>query len=240
MLRKIAMFVILLGSIGLQAQKQIVWFDAGLKAQYGPTGFYNSKMAATGSGYNYAIATGYSLGGKLGINWEYNGLAIDVMTSNFNQLFTDSPSDNDVNYNWRSLDIYTLFRNAKNLGYFEVGPKISLINEVKETENNTTTAVTESYNKNVVSGVLGFGMNLFGQKDGRFSGIIGARFEYGLTDFVSEAGKATGAPTRNAGFYSDGYAASNIAFAGLVFEFNWGIGYFGRAKCGARSKFIMF
>ena len=42
------------------------------------------------------------------------------------------------------------------------------------------------------------------------------------------------------GIYADGYKSSNVAFAGVVFELNWGIGYFGKAQCGARSKFIMF
>ena len=76
--------------------------------------------------------------------------------------------------------------------------------------------------------------------DGRFSGILGLRFEYALTDLDSEDGKKAGAPILDPSIYANGNKASNLAFAGVVFELNWGIGYFGKAQCGARSKFIMF
>ena len=240
-MKKLIFFLFLLTFFKVvQAQKQIVWFDAGLKAQYGATGFFNSAIADFGD-INYRIGTGYSFGGKLGINFRYNGLAIDVMYNNANQLFDDNNLNTTPEFNWKSLDIYTLFRHAKNLGYFEIGPKMSMVREV--TDNLSPGEVvadrTNYYNKNFFSGVIGFGANFIGN-DGAFSGILGLRFEYGLTDFVSSAGKDANAPLLNPAVYSNGYKTTAPAFAGVVFELNWGIGYFAKAQCGARSKFIRF
>jgi hypothetical protein len=231
-----------LSALTLKAQKQIVWFDTGIKAQYGATGLYNQAIADA-SNYDYTISTGYSYGGKIGINFAYNGLSIDVMKSRAQQEFqvnTGSGTQRITSVDWDALDIYALFRNAKNLGYFEIGPKVSFINKVTDNVDGSDTERTDSYNKNVYSGVIGFGANVLGN-DGRFSGILGLRFEYAFTDFVSAPGQDSFAPLRDASVYSaNGYKSSNIAFAGVVFEFNWGIGYYGKAQCGSRSKFIMF
>lgn len=223
-------------SLSMFGQKKIVWFDIGLKAQYGAAGLYNAAIADNDSKYDYKIGSGFSYGGKLGINFGYNGLSIDVMKSKASQSFDLTP----VTIDWESLDIYALFRHAKNLGYFEIGPKMSMINKVSNTRGNEKIEFAESlYNKQVFSGVVGFGANIMGN-DGRFSGILGLRFEYALTDLDSEDGKKVGVPILDPTIYANGNKASNLAFAGVVFELNWGIGYFGKAQCGARSKFIMF
>ncbi|MBK8623676.1 MAG: hypothetical protein IPN79_18450 [Saprospiraceae bacterium] len=224
----------------VHSQKQIVWFDAGLKAQYGATGFYNSAMGNF-SDLNYRIGTGYSFGGKIGINFRYNGLAIDVMYNKASQPFDYTVNDQQTNlqYDWNSIDVYALFRHAKNLGYFEIGPKISFVDNVSDNLGGVDQDRSPLYNKNFFSGVIGFGANIIGN-DGAFSGILGLRFEYGFTDFVNEDGKTLGAPLINPAVYTDGYKSTAPAFAGIVFEINWGIGYFAKAQCGARSKFIKF
>jgi|SRR5690606_19522193 len=238
MQKLILFFGLFLAVSGIQAQKQIVWFDAGLKAQYGATGFYNSAIGNYGD-INYRIGTGYSFGGKVGINFHFNGLAIDVMYNKATQIFDDNATDQTVEFEWKSLDIYALYRHAKNLGYFEIGPKMSLVQSVNDNIEGNSVDRTDLYNKNFFSGVIGFGANIIGN-DGAFSGILGLRFEYGLTDFVSDAGQTANAPLLNPAVYADGYKKTAPAFAGLVFELNWGIGYFAKAQCGARSKFIRF
>ncbi len=230
-------FLLLVASFSLFGQKKIVWFDLGLKGQYGGAGIYN-KALADDPQYGYTIGSGYGYGGKLGINFGYNGLAIDVIKSSAKQSFDRTP----VTVEWNSLDVYALYRNAKNMGYFEIGPKIAFIKkETLRSDNGPTVDQPEDYyNKNVISGVVGFGANIMGN-DGRFSGILGLRFEYGFTDLDSKTGKDAGAPVNERRVYDEnGVKSSNIAFAGVVFELNWGVGYFGKARCGARSKFIMF
>lgn len=237
-MKQILFLAILFSGLQLFGQKQIVWFDVGLKAQYGAAGLYN-KAIADSDAFDYNISTGYSYGGKLGINFGYSGLAIDIMKSTAKQEFEKTGSTTVPTVNWSALDIYALFRNSKNLGYFEIGPKISLINKVEDNIEGSVVDRTTSYNKNNIAGVMGFGANIMGN-DGRFSGILGLRFEYAFTDFVSAEGKTAQAPLRSQPVYAGGYKPSNVAFAGVVFELNWGIGYFGKAQCGARSKFIMF
>ncbi len=236
-MRSFSAFIFILLSFQFFAQKQIVWFDAGLKAQYGATGFYN-KAIADAAGFDYKIATGYSFGGKLGINFGFSGLAIEVMRSSAKQQFDDLTNKRITSINWSSTDIYALYRNAQNLGYFEIGPKISFISKVEDNAEGSIKESTQGYNTNNIAGVLGFGANIMGN-DGRFSGILGLRFEYAFTDFVVE-GSSLKTPLRTNSIFTSGYKPSNVAFAGLVFEINWGIGYFGKAQCGKRSKFIMF
>ncbi|MBK8519168.1 MAG: hypothetical protein IPL55_23645 [Saprospiraceae bacterium] len=219
------------------SQKQIVWFDAGLKVQYGAAGFYN-KAIADASSYDYKISKGYSFGGKLGVNFGFSGLAIDIMRSSAKQEFDNLNTKKLTSINWTSTDIYALYRNAQNLGYFEIGPKLSLISKVEDNTEGVKVERTDGYNSNNIAGVVGFGANIMGN-DGRFSGILGLRFEYAFTDFVVE-GSPLNTPLRDNTIFTKGYKPSNVAFAGVVFEINWGIGYFGKAQCGKRSKFIMF
>ncbi len=230
----------LFATLQMFGQKQIVWFDVGLKAQYGATGLYN-KAIVDSKDYNYKVSTGYSFGGKLGINFGYNGLAIDVMKSTAKQEFEIANGTALKTVNWSALDVYALFRNAKNLGYFEIGPKVSFLSKAEDDVDGSTVERTSDYNKNNIAGVIGFGANIMGN-DGRFSGILGLRFEYGITDMINASGAAStvNAPLRDAAVYANGYKKSNPVFAGVVFELNWGVGYFGKAQCGARSKFIMF
>ncbi len=236
-MRHLVILFITFSGLQLLAQKQIVWFDAGLKVQYGATGFYN-KAIADAPGFDYKIATGYSFGGKLGINFGFSGLAIDIMRSSAKQEFDNLTTKRLTTINWTSTDIYALYRNAQNLGYFEIGPKLSLISKVEDNAEGSVKESTQGYSKNNIAGVFGFGANVMGN-DGRFSGILGLRFEYAFTDFVVE-GSSLNTPLRDKSIFASGYKPSNVAFAGLVFEINWGIGYFGKAQCGKRSKFIMF
>ena len=227
-------------SVATFGQKEIVWFDVGLKAQYGFTGLYNSAIADS-EVYDYTISNGYSFGGKLGINFGYNGIAIDVMASNATQEFdiVEFPEARP-SIDWKALDVYVLYRNAKNLGYFEIGPKISFINAVEGSAPGVDPVdIKEEYNSNAISGVIGFGANVMGT-DGAFSGILGLRFEYGFTDMVSDFGKDAAAPLRDPSVYAEDYSSSIPIFAGVVFELNWGVGAFAVAQCGGRPKFIMF
>jgi len=228
-------------SVAAIAQKQLVWFDVGLKAQYGATGLFNSAIADSDN-VDYIISTGYGLGGKIGINFGYNGLAIDVMTSTGTQEFDNVMDNENANpkVDYKSLDVYLLYRNAKNLGYFEIGPKFSFVNSVEYTdEAGMARDVKEDYNSNFISGVVGFGANVMGT-DGAFSGILGLRFEYGFTNAVSDLGTDRAAPIYNPEVFVENEKSTNPIFAGVVFELNWGVGAFAVAQCGGRPKFIMF
>jgi hypothetical protein len=222
-------------AISAFGQKKIVWFDWGLKVQGGASGFFNSDISDNKDiNYELDLTNSYGLGAKLGINYDWGGLALEGMYFQGNQRFESLGNEIAPEFNWSSIDVYTLFKRNRNLGYIEIGPKVSFLSKMEADGVD----VTSSYNSPNFAGVLGFGANLIGS-DGAFTGMLGLRFEYQFTDFVSSDGKAINAPLSNISNFENN-ATTNPFFAGLVFELNWGIGYFGVAQCGQRSKFIMF
>jgi len=224
----------------LQSQKMDFWLDAGAKVQYGASMLYNSAIDSDPN-YDLTIANSSKVGGKLGINWNYTGISLDVMVGSMNGKYQDltGSGGDDIEVEVNSVDIYLLFRDARKKGYFEVGPKVSFLGDVKVGPQNGTKEIRnpELYEKNPMAAVLGFGTYVLGN-DGRFSGILGLRFEYGFSDIVSAQGAE---PTSRQPINYVGDASStNPIFAGIVFELNWGIGGVGQAKCGEKTKFIWF
>lgn len=236
-MKKILLFAFCLFAIASYGQKKIVWFDFGLKAQGGATGLLNSDISDSDAvNYELNLTNGFGLGAKLGMNFDYGGLALEGMYFNGTQTWETAAGQDKFapEMKFTTVDVYALYKSNKNLGYFEIGPKASFL--TKMTSDGAD--VTSDYNSPNFAGVLGFGANLIGS-DGAFTGMLGLRFEYGFTDIVSDGGRANQAPITTIPDVSTS-ASTNPFFAGLVFELNWGIGYFGVAQCGQRSKFIMF
>ena len=231
----LAAFLLVMGHIS--AQKKLVWFDTGIKAQVGASGLLNKNFVDSEEfDYTIGLTSGFGVGGRIGINKDYSGLSLEGMYVKGKQEM--KPADGSaLSYDWQSIDAYALFRNSKNLGYFEIGPKAQFLSKLNKTVGTTETDITSSFNKMNFAGVIGFGANLIGN-DGAFSGLLGLRFEYGFTDIVGKDFRTSA--TSPIGDPLLDYKSTNPWFAGLVFELNWGIGYFGVAQCGARSKFIMF
>lgn len=220
-------------------QKQIAWFDVGLKAMYGGSSILNSTaMDHSDVDYMFAFGNAYSFGGKFGINSGYNGLAIEAM---YNKADHELQILNDSYYapkmEWESYDLYLLFRNAQNLGFFEIGPKFSFIQKFsRANENGELVDIADDINSPGISGVLSFGVNVIGT-DGAFSGQIGIRAEYGFVDLIGDSGQANGEPYATIpNFYGGEYTKNTPIFVGLVFELNWGLGWYGVSQCGGRPK----
>lgn len=227
--------------ITLSAQKQIVWFDVGLRIQGGSSGILNQTIIdQTDTNYELAFTNSYGIGGRLGINKSYSGLSLEAMFNSFEQTFETQAGAANETVNWKSIDFYPLFRNAKNLGYFEIGPKISFLREFSDNAGND---IKENFSSTNIGAAVGFGAYILGT-DGAFSATLGLRFEYGFTNYTNADAPEGFTPigysfTDDTGATVEGNS-SNPFFAGLVFELNWGIGYFGVAQCGGRSKFMMF
>ncbi len=226
----------------MYGQKTYVWFDAGLKVQVGKTALFNQAIADSDL-VDYSLSNGFSYGGKFGINLgEGNsGFTFDLMFSDFKGEFENQDFMGQAEFNMKAMELYVLFRNEQNLSYFEIGPKFSFLRDasrrfIGEGLPGTSEDVTDQF-KNGITGVLGFGFNLIGT-DGAFTGKIGLRFEYGITDIVNDSGQALFAPLGIQEIYNEGYKGSHPIFAGVVFEINWGLGYFAKTKCGGRTKFF--
>lgn len=231
--------LVVLGTVAY-SQKEIAWFDAGLKVMYGTSHVINS-VAFDDKNLDYKIKFGnsFSFGGKFGVNRGYNGLALELLYSKADGQYEllDSPNASPE-INWNSLDLYILFRNAANLGFFEIGPKIGFLRGVNRTVGLDADPVAfEDYNGRQISGVLSFGANVIGT-DGGFSGQLGLRFEYGFTDLNSLDSPTAEPFAFQPNLLTTEYARSSPVFVGLVFELNFGLGYYGIAQCGARAKFF--
>ncbi len=243
MKKTILLALTLLVAFNLKSQKMEFWLDTGVKVQYGMSMLYNSAIGDDPN-WDYTITTSTKFGGKLGINWNYTGVSIDAMFGSLKGNFQNTPQGGgpDQVVKVSSADIYVLFRNARNKGYIELGPKMSFIGKVRsETVGpGTTTDSKDYFNSQAFAGVLGFGTYVLGN-DGRFSGILGLRFEYGFQDLINEDGRMAGDMMTRQPVNYVGEASSTIPiFAGIVFELNWGIGGVGQARCGEKSKFIWF
>ncbi len=236
------LFILLVGFYTSQvdAQKLDFWLDAGVKVQTGASMLFN-QAAGDDSNFDLTIATSTKLGGKLGINWNYTGVSFDVMVGSLNGVFQNTSGTNapDTEVSVNSVDVYVLFRDARKKGYFEIGPKVSFMGDVKSGPKGGSKEIInpDFYEKNPLAAVIGFGTYVIGN-DGRFSGILGLRFEYGFTDIVSSQGAEAG--NRQPVNYTGNISSTNPIFAGIVFELNWGIGGVGQARCGEKSKFIWF
>lgn len=225
------------------SQKMDFWLDAGLKVQSGATLFLNSAVGDDDN-WDFTFANTTKFGGKLGINWNHTGLSLDVMIGKTKGRFQNTVSGGgapDQEISLTTTDIYLLFRDARNKGYIELGPKMSLTSDVRRGDKGSDLTIVDSdntlYTKMPLAAVIGFGTYVLGN-DGAFSGIFGLRFEYGFSDIVTEAGQAEG--NRHPVNYVGEASATNPIFAGIVFELNWGIGGVGQARCGERSKFVWF
>lgn len=231
----VAALFCLLASTAVTAQKQIVWFDAGLRVMGGAGAMYNSTIADNPlADYDLALTNSFGIGGRLGINKVYSGLSLEAMYNQFGTTYEYEGGLSNGEATWKSLDVYALFRNAKNLGYFEIGPKVSFLQEATDGQGGDA---TPNYASTNIGAAVGFGAYVLGT-EGAFSATLGLRFEYGITDYINEDAPE-GYNLSGVGTVGDG-GSDHPFFVGLVFEANFGIGYFGVAQCGARSKFMMF
>lgn len=225
-------------------QKEIAWFDTGIKVMYGGSSAFSSMVAdANNLDYNLAFGNSYSVGGKFGINRGFNGLAIEVLYNKGNASIQNTGAGSDLELDWTGIDIYTLFRNNANLGFFEIGPKFSLLQDLTRTNASgelRNLKEDELSNNLNISGVLSMGVLLLGN-DRAFSGQIGLRFEYALTDLMNADAANLGLePFPDAMPATLSRSSTAPLYAGLVFELNFGLGFYGISQCGGRPKLFGF
>ncbi len=225
-------------ALAMQGQKLDFWLDAGVKVQTGFTTLYNANTSQ-GNKWDFTTATGTKYGGKFGFNWGNIGVTLDVLLgkhkAQFQEIDTSPQFVREISVS--STDLYLLFRSARHKGYFEIGPKMSLIGDIRDNED--TRDLNDLYETRNLAGVLGFGTYMLGPEGGRFSGILGFRLEYGFQDIVNDAGRGTEVARQPVAYEGEAETTHPI-FAGIVFELNWGIGGVGQARCGERSKFVWF
>lgn len=232
--------VLLLAMTQMSAQKVGFWFDAGVKAGFGPSFMLNNNILDDDF-YDHVFSNGYSVGAKFGIfKGLYNGVTFDVMYANGIQKFRNEGGDQMIDHevSWTSTDLAVLYRLQKEGIYVELGPMFSFMSGVDDTYDGTETDVSDFYVENMTSGVFGFGGYLLG--GGQFTLMFGLRATYGFTDMINEDGQAANYPNPNLSTPYESYEATNPIGLQLIFEANFGLGYFAKTSCSKRMSFFRF
>ncbi len=234
-MKKIFVFVVVFLNFSQLSISQEIWFDAGIKWAWGPTLLIN-KNAMNDAHLNQKINTGFGYGAKAALNFGYiHGITFDFLFNNGHQSYVNTNQNNEkLDINWKSKDLYVLYRLYRTINYFEIGPKFTWVSSFENNSVETTDYYVDKY----PSAVLGFGWYVFGNK--AFTGTLGLRFEYAFNDIINPDGKESGYPTAPFKLTEKSYSPTNPLIAQISFEINWGLGYFAKTACGGRKHFFSF
>lgn len=225
-------FIVL--SFSLHSQ---TWFEVGFRG--GPaTTFLTNKNLFNDTGYDHKFTPTYFYAGKLGINFgKHNGVAINIGSTQIHQEFINNYETRNFDerkFKANTLDIGVLYHRTKESGYFEAGPKISLINSGFRQDDGSTSVDVEDQLKSSIFGMdLGFGSYVIGGE--RLSLISGFRLSYGFSPLMDN--ESVIAPQQAS--YSDPSGVHVLAIM-FSFELNYSLGYFVSSSCGKRTSWISF
>ena len=229
--------------LALQTQAQDMWFEAGIKAGYGPTVLWESNISDSDF-HDMNINSGVRYGLNLNVNFDQGGgIILETLITHGKQTF-DYDGFGDIlagkhTIDWKSTDVFLLYRFVNRGAFIEIGPKMSFMGSVDhDLSNNPTNPFAEidvesMYTDNYLSGVLGFGGYLFGSRE--FTVGLGLRFEYAFQNFTSDEGKEAGFPLTSAldSSYDPGDLRNINVYATL--EIKIPIGRFSKIQCGQRG-----
>ncbi|MCF6364790.1 MAG: PorT family protein [Bacteroidales bacterium] len=237
--------VFFINTASSQRRTQTVkWFSLAAKTGIGNSVLLNVDIIEDGNvDLNY-FSMSQSFGGRFTFTIGDNiGFGADLLFSKYNQKYTIINTNEvyDKDLAMKTLDILPFFRYTGNTGvYIEVGPKLSTIKSIEET-NTTTSAIVRpnligNYEPKFTSIVLGFGAGLYSNE--RLDVNLGARLSYSFTDITPNAAyNVTGD-----GYYFPNYAKSyptNPASVQIILEVNYFFAFWGDASCG-RGRFMLF
>lgn len=229
--------LILIATVVFSAQSQ-VWFDAGVKAAFGPTLMYDQNVFDDGH-YKHKLTMGNSFGGRLGVNFGYHaGTSLEYQVSTGRQDF-ELNGDLHNSFKWKHNDILLMFRYSGNGAYVEIGGEYSIMGDVTLTRHtlNTTEDVSDKFAKNYKSGVFGFGSYLLGGD--LITLNLGIRLHYAFDDMVNEFGKENDFPFVDQ-VLRDPSKKTLATAAQLQAELNYAWGRFAKTACSERWRLFLF
>lgn len=237
------------------AGKNDKWLDCGLRGSFNNTWLINPNVFKDKT-MKYDISFGFTAGAKLGFNFsEVVALTAEYDYSTFNQKYMSSTATQwNRQVKLAYAEIPLLLRITSGFSYFEVGPKMSLLQSATDTYSAATPSVfTPDYSgvdisKNLNSSsfgvVLGWGSILWGT--GGLTISTGLRLSYMFTDIVNENGgkgkdytymEGSGATTTPVNLP---YAATSPASVGVMINFDYDLGYIVTSSCKRSRKFVFF
>ncbi|PHR43704.1 MAG: hypothetical protein COA32_15735 [Fluviicola sp.] len=213
------------------------WFEVGLKG--GPaTTFLMNKNFLNDTQFNPKLTPTYFYGAKIGINFgEQNGIAIHAGGTKVQQKFINeypnAPFD-ERKFASNLVEIGVLYHRTSNSGYFEVGPRISLVQSGELIDDGGARQDISDELIGTYYGMdLGFGSYVIGGD--HLSLMMGLRFSYGITPI--DLDERPIAPIQAQ--YGDSRSV-NVFSAMLCIELNYSLGYLVRSTCGRRTSWISF
>ncbi len=232
------LFIFLFASfICFTIHAQGVWIEVGAKGNYGLSFLYNKNLANSEL-FDYSFTSGKGIGGKLALNFgATHGVSIEGLFNQLSQEYSYSTATGRINSNtidWDNIDLYLMYKNYTGRFFFELGGAFSSLRQVDQFDNGLTfNDVSDYYQDNYLSGAFGVGGNVAGS--GIFSLGIGLRFTYAITSMLNEKGEQANYPVPAVlGNTSATPSPSRPAFAAIVVELNFGVGYFAKPACQKR------
>ncbi len=234
---KFVFTLLMMASMVFSAESQ-AWFDAGIKAAYGPTFMYDKNVFDDGN-YKHKITSGHAIGARVGVNLGYHAgfsLEYDIATGRQDFEFNGNLHNS---FKWKHNDILLLFRYSGNGAYVELGGEYSLMGDVTLTRHtlNTTEDVSDKFVNNYKSGVFGFGSYLLGGD--LYTLNLGIRLHYALDDMVNQTGKESNFPFVDQ-ILRDQSRKTLATAAQLQAEFNYAWGRFAKTACSERWRLFLF
>lgn len=224
-------------TLAIAAHSQL-WFDGGIKGAYGPTLMYDHNVFDSGT-YKHKLTAGHAIGARLGVNFGYHaGLSLEYSGATSKQDFSVQSKVFNT-FKWKHNNYLLLFRYSGNGGYFEIGGEYSKIKdiELEHHEPSSKEDVSDRFEKNYKSGVLGFGSYLMG--GGLFTANIGIRMHWSIDDMVNEAGKELRYPLVIHESF-DPTKKTLATAAQLQIELNYAFGRFAKSACHDRWRLMLF
>jgi hypothetical protein len=258
-MRKVFAIMFILGSL-THARAQM-WLDLGLKGSVGFDMLYNKNINDDPE-FNRQLSLGFNVGGKLGLNFsDFHELTFDFLYYSFDQKYKYNvlnPIDNSKpefirSIKFSGIDFLLMYRHNNDGRYVEIGPQLSLVKNVKATDNFSGSNFSgidlkSQLSPNFTSIVLGFGSYLIGTEN--FGMTTGIRLSYSFSDLVRDNGQSSNFPTNNSVFSTSSltlvdrtytsYAPTHILTAMFVMELNFDFAYMAKAKCSNKRKLVLF
>lgn len=228
------LFTVLTFSLFTYAQ---TWFELGLKGGPAATFLVNRNLFDD-TQFNPRITPTYFFGGKIGINFgEHDGIAFHGGLSQVRQDFVNEYElsfFDERRFSASVIDIGMLYHRTQESGYFEVGPRISLVqNATLADDGNDPYDITDQVSGAYYGMDLGFGSYVIGND--HLSLMMGLRFSYGISPIMEDEGPVTPLLVN----YEEERSV-HVFSAMLCFELNYSLGYLVRSTCGNRTTWISF
>lgn len=213
------------------------WFEVGIKGGPASTLMLNGNLFDDVA-YNHLITPTYFMGGKIGINFgPHNGIAFHGGMTRLRQKFENfyevrTFDERIIEANL--VDIGVLYHRTKESGYFEVGPRISLVKNPSQTNDNGSAIDLTNDLYNSYYGIdIGFGAFLIGND--QLTLMTGFRFSYGVAPIADN--ETVFAP-ENAVYQTSKNV--HVLTAMFCLELNYSLGYLVKKSCGRRTALIAF